>query len=94
MAAQFATTEADTAQHFCFITYAHLAQFNSGFKNSRKLFNQLTKVHSAFCCKIENYLAAVESVFNVDNFHIKPKLFNARVFLAQTGIRAERDPNK
>ena len=66
MAAQLASAEPDTAQHFCFIAYTNLAQLDAGAEYSGQIFYQLTEIYTAVSSKEENNFAVIECVLYIN----------------------------
>ena len=81
MTAQTSAAASDSAHHLGFISDTDLAQLDSHLENSCQILYQLSEVHSAVSCEIENYLAVVKGVLHIYKLHHKAVLIH--LFLAE-----------
>ena len=87
MTTERATADTETAHKLSFVAYAYLTQLDARSEHSRKVLDELAEIDPALSGEIEDELAVVKRILNIDELHIEPVLsylFNAgivRVYL-------------
>lgn len=70
-AAERFAADAETAEHFCLVAYADLAQFDAGAERRGEVLDKFAEIDPAVGGEKEDDLAAVEIVVDLDQLHLE-----------------------